>query len=85
MIGDKDPHYIADKIKILEEKPNFIVKTVANANHSLDIEHFDTEKSISMLKAIINIIAGFIVDFSEKTSSEGIHSPISFEISSHKM
>lgn len=60
VIGNVDPHYIPEKLTKLDEKTNFNIKVIDNANHSLDIEQFATSKSISALNNIIRHLIDFI-------------------------
>lgn len=54
-IGDKDHHYHPAKISQLT-KTNFEIDVVPNANHSLDVDAFDTSHSITALSKILNNI-----------------------------
>ncbi|MFD2923178.1 alpha/beta family hydrolase [Halobacillus naozhouensis] len=58
--GSKDHHYVLEKIEALMNKNNIKVKVVNKANHSLEIEPFDTLSSISSLSDTIQSISRFI-------------------------
>ncbi|MFU2018883.1 alpha/beta family hydrolase [Peribacillus butanolivorans] len=60
VIGEKDPHYISRKIQEIENKTNIKIEKVSNANHSLDIEPFNTSKSISVLENVMKRIDKFL-------------------------
>jgi hypothetical protein len=59
-IGKKDHHYIPDKIEALSNIENIKMKEIANANHSLDIEPFNTSTSIIVLNEIMNSLNKFL-------------------------
>lgn len=59
-IGEKDPHYISDKIQAIENKANIKLQKVSNANHSLDMEPFDTLLSITALEEIMRNLGEFL-------------------------
>ncbi|MFB4169793.1 alpha/beta hydrolase [Virgibacillus sp. JSM 102003] len=60
IIGNEDAHYIPEKIITLSQKNNFKIIEIANANHSLDIEQFDTSTSISVLNNIMTKLKDFV-------------------------
>lgn len=60
VIGEKDPHYISRKIQEIENKTNIKIEKVPNANHSLDIEPFNTSKSITVLENVMKRIDKFL-------------------------
>jgi hypothetical protein len=60
VIGKSDPHYIPDKIEALSNKKNIKMKEIANANHSLDIEPFNTLTSIIVLNEVMNSLNKFL-------------------------
>lgn len=60
VIGEKDSHFIPEKISKLANNPNIQIETVPHANHSLDIEPFNTAKSIHVLQEIMGKIDNFI-------------------------
>jgi hypothetical protein len=59
-IGEKDPHYITDKIQAIENKTNIKIHKVSNANHSLDMEPFDTLMSITALEEVMRSLGEFL-------------------------
>ena len=59
-IGEKDPHYIPDKIQAIENKTNIKIQKVSNANHSLDMEPFDTLLSITALEEVMRSLDEFL-------------------------
>ncbi|MDP4107499.1 MAG: alpha/beta hydrolase [Bacillota bacterium] len=59
-IGEKDPHYIMDKIQAIENKTNIKIHKVPNANHSLDMEPFDTLMSITALEEVMRSLGEFL-------------------------
>jgi hypothetical protein len=60
VIGKSDPHYIPNKIEALSNKKNIKMKEIDNANHSLDIEPFNTSTSIIVLNQIMNSLNKFL-------------------------
>ncbi|MBK3495040.1 alpha/beta hydrolase [Viridibacillus sp. YIM B01967] len=52
VIGDKDPHFSSNQIEQLSNS-NLKIEIVQNANHSLDIEEFDTTNSILALSRVV--------------------------------
>jgi hypothetical protein len=60
VIGKNDRHYIPDKIEALSNKENIKMKEIADANHSLDIEPFNTSTSIIVLNEIMNSLNKFL-------------------------
>lgn len=60
VIGDKDTHYIPSKIQVIENKTNIKIEKVPNANHSLDIEPFNTSSSIAALENVIKRLDEFL-------------------------
>lgn len=61
VIGNQDPHYNSNQIDQLNES-NLMIEVVQNANHSLDVDYFETTRSIlalakvmEKLKYIVNI------------------------------
>ncbi|WP_053361000.1 hypothetical protein [Bacillus sp. FJAT-27251] len=61
-IGEKDPHYSPDKVQAFENKTNIKIQTVSNANHSLDLDPFDTLLSISALEEVMKSLGEFLKD-----------------------
>ncbi|WP_174732127.1 alpha/beta hydrolase [Mesobacillus harenae] len=59
-IGENDPNYILDRIQAIEDKTNIIIQNVPNANHSLDMEPFDTIKSITGLGEVMSRLEEFL-------------------------
>lgn len=62
VIGEKDPHFISTKINGLLKKSNIKLEIVPNANHSLDIEPFNTELSIDVLNKVIRKLDEFLTN-----------------------
>ncbi|WP_141430434.1 alpha/beta hydrolase [Bacillus sp. 03113] len=62
VIGEKDHHYISSKIEAIENKANIIVEKVPNANHSLDIEPFNTFMSITAVEMVMKRLDEFLKD-----------------------
>lgn len=60
IIGENDPHYIPSKIEVLEKKKILIIEKIQNADHSLNIEPFDTYMSISTLETVMKKIQDFV-------------------------
>jgi hypothetical protein len=60
VIGKSDPHYISNKIEALSNKKNIKMKEIDNANHSLDIEPFNTLTSIIVLNEVMNSLNKFL-------------------------
>ncbi|MCZ0874101.1 hypothetical protein [Peribacillus sp. AS_2] len=60
VIGEKDHHYIPDKIQAIENKPNISMNKIPHANHSLDIEPFDTSRTIIVLEGVMNRMEEFL-------------------------
>ncbi|MEY2196992.1 alpha/beta hydrolase [Neobacillus sp. BF23-41] len=60
VIGDKDTHYIPRKIQVIENKTYIKIEKVPNANHSLDIEPFNTSSSIAALENVIKRLDEFL-------------------------
>lgn len=60
VIGEKDHHYIPDKIQAIENKPNISMSKIPHANHSLDIEPFDTSRTIIVLEGVMNRMEEFL-------------------------
>lgn len=61
VIGMNDAHYAQNKITKLKEKSNLMIKTIKNANHSLDVEPFNTSESIKSLSEIMDSLNKFLV------------------------
>jgi hypothetical protein len=60
VIGEKDKHYKPRKIEALEYKNNLQIEKVPNANHSLDIEAFNTIPSIMVLEKVMKRLNRFL-------------------------
>lgn len=60
VIGEKDPHYIPEKIQRIKTKTNISMNQSPDANHSLDIEPFHTSRSIKVLESVMNGLTEFI-------------------------
>ncbi|WHY94456.1 alpha/beta hydrolase [Neobacillus cucumis] len=60
VIGEKDTHYIPSKIESIAIKNNINITKVPNANHSLDIEPFNTSKSIIAMEKIMKRLNEFL-------------------------
>ncbi|CAM3974452.1 alpha/beta hydrolase [Mesobacillus zeae] len=52
VIGDKDHYYHSNQLERLKQT-QLTIEVVPNANHSLDIEGFDTEESIAVIARIM--------------------------------
>lgn len=61
VIGKNDAHYVQNKITKLKEKPNLMIKKINNANHSLDVEPFNTSASIKSLSETMDILNNFSI------------------------
>ncbi|MBP3041221.1 alpha/beta hydrolase [Bacillaceae bacterium Marseille-Q3522] len=61
VIGNKDKNYKEEKIEKLNET-NFDITVIPQANHSLDIEGFDTTSSISVLATVMKKLQHAIAD-----------------------
>jgi hypothetical protein len=61
VIGEKDSHYILSRIEAIENKPNIKIEIVPNANHSLDIEPFNTLNSITALEEVMKRLDEFLI------------------------
>ncbi|WP_313894451.1 alpha/beta hydrolase [Psychrobacillus sp.] len=62
VIGKNDVHYVQNKITKLKEKRNLKMKEINNANHSLDIEPYNTTVSIISLGEIMDSINDFTIN-----------------------
>ncbi|QIZ08617.1 alpha/beta hydrolase [Priestia megaterium] len=60
VIGEKDAHYIPSKIESIENKTNIKIETIPNANHSLDMEPFNTSMSITALEKVMKKLGDFL-------------------------
>ncbi|MGE1101987.1 alpha/beta hydrolase [Peribacillus simplex] len=60
VIGEKDHHYIPDKIQAIENKTNISMDKITHANHSLDIEPLNTSRSITMLEGVMKGMEEFL-------------------------
>ncbi|MBM7583947.1 hypothetical protein JOC86_000484 [Bacillus pakistanensis] len=60
VIGEKDAHYIPSKIEAIENKINIKMEKVPNANHSLDIEPFNTLMSITSIEKVMKRLDDFL-------------------------
>ena len=60
VIGNKDRHYIDEKIVMLQERENIDLLEIANANHSLEIEPTNTVDSLKAMSEILEKISNFI-------------------------
>lgn len=52
IIGDKDPHFITDRVEAIKNNKNLRTIVINDANHSLE-EQQDSLKSIEILKEVI--------------------------------
>jgi len=59
-IGTQDPHYIPEKIEALRNIPSIYLQELEGANHSLDIEGFDTRESLSCLYSTMDSLNHFL-------------------------
>ncbi|KGX87108.1 alpha/beta hydrolase [Pontibacillus marinus] len=59
-IGTQDPHYIPEKIEALRNIPSIYLQELEGANHSLDIEGFDTRESLSFLYSTMESLNHFL-------------------------
>ncbi len=50
VIGTDDPHHISDRINTLAEKENIVLMEFEGANHSLDIQPFNTKQSLKLIR-----------------------------------
>ena len=62
VIGKNDDHYVQNKITKLKERPNLMIKIINNANHSLDVEPFNTSESIKSLSEIMDSLNDFSIN-----------------------
>jgi hypothetical protein len=53
VIGDKDPHYNLEQLEQIKRETTFRIELIQGANHSLDVEEFDTFSSITSLMKVI--------------------------------
>ena len=60
VIGTDDPYYVQSKVRALNQKPNFRIKEIQQANHSLDIVPNNTSASIQAIGDIMEAIREFI-------------------------
>ena len=60
VIGNKDIHFIDEKIVKLQERENINLLEIANANHSLEMEPTNTEHSLEVMFEIMGRIRNFI-------------------------
>ncbi|SFJ70624.1 hypothetical protein SAMN04487936_103405 [Halobacillus dabanensis] len=58
--GKNDHHYFAEKVEALNQRENIMVKEFEGANHSLDVEPFNTIGSISVLSDAIHAINEYL-------------------------
>ncbi|MFD2443863.1 alpha/beta hydrolase [Bacillus sp. CGMCC 1.16607] len=61
VIGDRDPHYIPEKIEALLEISNIKVVNVPDADHSLDIEPHHTLLSLKALEGVMRELEMFVI------------------------
>jgi hypothetical protein len=60
VIGEKDKHFKPSKIEALANKNNLQIEKVPDANHSLDIEAFNTIPSIMVLEKVMKRLNRFL-------------------------
>ncbi|MUK87990.1 alpha/beta hydrolase [Ornithinibacillus sp. L9] len=60
IVGEKDPHFIPNKVQALESKTNFVIETIPNANHFLDVEPNDTIASLRAMENMVRSLHEFI-------------------------
>jgi hypothetical protein len=60
VIGERDNHYITSKIETLGCNNYIKIEKVPNANHSLDIEPFNTTMSITVLEKVMERLKSFL-------------------------
>jgi hypothetical protein len=60
VIGNKDSHFIDEKIEKLQQSEHIDLLEIANANHSLEIEPTNTMDSLKAMFGIIEKIRSFI-------------------------
>lgn len=58
--GKSDHHYFVEKVEALNQKENIMVKEFEGTNHSLEVEPFNTEGSISVLCDTIHAISKYL-------------------------
>jgi hypothetical protein len=61
VIGDQDPHYIKERLSLLEKNELVRVVVIPNADHSMEIKG-DIGATIDSMKEIINNMQDFIED-----------------------
>ncbi|WP_019375769.1 hypothetical protein [Virgibacillus halodenitrificans] len=61
IIGTNDPHYIPSKVRDIENRNNIQIEKVLKANHSLDLEPFNTLGSIRCLERIMKQMDDFLL------------------------
>jgi hypothetical protein len=60
VIGEKDKHFRPSKIEALDNKNNLQIEKIPDANHSLDIEIFNTIPSIMVLEKVMKRLNSFL-------------------------
>ncbi|WP_144469094.1 alpha/beta hydrolase [Siminovitchia fortis] len=60
VIGEEDEHYIPIKIESINNKANIIIEKIPNANHSLDVEPFNTSMSITSVDKAMKRLDAFL-------------------------
>lgn len=60
VIGERDPHFIQEKIVLMETKKNLFLEKVSEADHSLDIEPFNTLKSTAVMGDVMKKLNDFL-------------------------
>lgn len=60
IIGNRDPHFIDEKIELLQKRRNIDLLEIANANHSLEMEPTNTLHSLEAMLSITEKIRNFI-------------------------
>ncbi|MGE6375931.1 alpha/beta hydrolase [Peribacillus muralis] len=60
VIGEKDPHFVDEKIQRIKTKTNISMYHAPNANHSLDIDPFHASRSIKVLEGVMNGLTEFV-------------------------
>ncbi|MBM7578694.1 alpha/beta hydrolase [Jeotgalibacillus terrae] len=69
VIGDQDPHFDHGKLVALNQTASHTT-VIKNANHSLDMNSYDTTESIAALQQVMKEIEGFLLE-SHKEAERG--------------
>lgn len=60
VIGENDHHFIESRVAEIGTNPMAKVLTIPNADHSLEIEPYNTEQSLSVMEHVMETLADFI-------------------------